>query len=690
MPRLADKLLLIGWDAADWDVLRPLLAAGQMPTLQRLIARGTSGTLATLDPPFSPLLWTSIATGKTADKHGVLGFSQPREDGLGVRPVLGTTRRAKAFWNIAHQSGLRSNVIGWWPSHPAEPIHGVAVSNFFHRVRGPVWAPEPSPPRSVHPPALAPVLDALRVHPDEITPALVAPFAPTFLHEPPATDAEQRGVDTIARLLAEASSVHAAATWALEETEWDVAAVYLDSIDHFSHAFMAYHPPQQPHIEEEPFRRFRDVVAGAYRFHDMMLARLLALAGPETTVVLVSDHGFESGGRRLAGLPHEPAGPAAEHRDVGVFVAAGPAIRRGEPVFGASLLDVTPTLLTLLGLAVGADMDGRVLTPIFAEPPVVRRIPSWEDVPGDAGRHPDGHSDPWADQAALDQLVALGYIDPPGEDAAAAAATSLREAAYALARVYLSTDRPEQAIPLAEQAWSETQAEHYGLTLLLAYEAAGQIDRGLALADEIETRRAETTAADLTAGAVLPHLDLIRGRLLLAQGDAEAALRWLNRAASAEGGSATVLQSLAAAFVQLGRLVPAEDLLRRALGLDPERPATLRLLAHVLTETDRPDDARDLLLQSLSLRFFDPAGHYALGRALRATGDPEAAAQALQLALAQRPTLSSARFLLAQVLRDHLERPVEASRVLAGAPPDVESRSVPQRPEDRVGHTPAV
>ena len=64
----------------------------------------------------------------------------------------------------------------------------------------------------------------------------------------------------------------------METEPWDFTAVYFDGIDHFSHAFMAYHPPKLPWIKDEDFALYKDVVKGAYRFHDMMLERLLELA----------------------------------------------------------------------------------------------------------------------------------------------------------------------------------------------------------------------------------------------------------------------------------------------------------------------------------------------------------------------------------------------------------------------------
>src|SRR5215470_19233929 len=95
--RLAKKVLLIGWDAADWKVINPLLDLGLMPALNDLVNNGVMGNLATLTPILSPLLWTSIATGKRADKHGILGFVEPDPVTGKLRPVSSTSRQGKAI-----------------------------------------------------------------------------------------------------------------------------------------------------------------------------------------------------------------------------------------------------------------------------------------------------------------------------------------------------------------------------------------------------------------------------------------------------------------------------------------------------------------------------------------------------------------------------------------------------------------
>ena len=131
MARPAKRLLILGWDAADWQVIDPLLARGRMPNLARLVAAGTRADLRTLEPKLSPILWSTIATGKTADKHGIHNFVEPNPSGEGVRVSSSTTRRTRALWNILSLQGLKVHAVGWYASHPAEPITGTCVSNLL-------------------------------------------------------------------------------------------------------------------------------------------------------------------------------------------------------------------------------------------------------------------------------------------------------------------------------------------------------------------------------------------------------------------------------------------------------------------------------------------------------------------------------------------------------------------------------
>jgi hypothetical protein len=175
--RIAKRVLLVGWDAADWQMIRPLLRAGKLPALARLMERGVSGNLATIQPMLSPMLWNSIATGKRADKHGICGFLEPNPDRSGVRPVSSTSRKCKAVWNILTQSGLTSNVVSWYASHPAEPIRGSIVTDrFVAEVNE--GETRNSPPNAFHPGSLQPLMEPLLVKPKDIDVDALLPFVP--------------------------------------------------------------------------------------------------------------------------------------------------------------------------------------------------------------------------------------------------------------------------------------------------------------------------------------------------------------------------------------------------------------------------------------------------------------------------------------------------------------------------------
>src|SRR5215471_21811902 len=151
-----------------------------MPNVARLMAGGVHGNLATIYPVLSPMLWTSIATGKRAFKHGIHGFTEPLPDGSAIRPITLLSRKTKAVWNILNQTGRRSLVVGWWPSHPAEPLNGTMVSNHFPHAEGEPGAMPPPAAGTVHPAALASALAELRVHPMELSGEFIRPFVPEY------------------------------------------------------------------------------------------------------------------------------------------------------------------------------------------------------------------------------------------------------------------------------------------------------------------------------------------------------------------------------------------------------------------------------------------------------------------------------------------------------------------------------
>ncbi|MDE0889378.1 MAG: alkaline phosphatase family protein [Phycisphaerales bacterium] len=496
------KVLVIGWDAADWRVIHPMIAEGKMPHLEKMMAEGVHGNVSTLNPVLSPTLWTSIGTGKRPYKHGIHGFSEPTPDGKAIRPITNTNRKTKAIWNMLNQVGKKCNVVGWWPSHPAEPIDGVMVSNFYQTARNiknadidpEIGKPRPEsagwemsqwdmPQGTVHPLSLAKNLQEFRFHPLELDHEHIGPFIPKFAEIDQKKDQRLTG---FAKTLADTVTIHGAATALMQLEPWDFMAVYYDGIDHFGHGFMKYHPPRQSFISEEDFEIYKGVVEGGYRFHDMMLGALLHLAGEETTVILISDHGFHPDHLRPEHIPVEPAGPAIEHRPYGIFVAKGPGIRKGETVSGASVLDLTPTVLTAFGLPVGEDMDGKPLVTIFEGAREIETVASWDDIDGPHphGMHPEGaRLDSVQSAEAMKQLVELGYIEEPNEDTDEAVRETTRELKYNLAQSYMDGGRLGEAAEILEEIWSDWPREaRFGLNLIACLAGRGRVEeRGLAI-----------------------------------------------------------------------------------------------------------------------------------------------------------------------------------------------------------------
>ena len=531
------KVLLIGWDAADWKVINPLMDAGKMPNVQRLVEQGSMAHIATLHPPLSPMLWTSIATGKRPFKHGIHGFSEPTPDGLGIHPVTNLSRRCKAVWNIFNQNDIRSIVIGWWPSHPAEPISGVMLSDHYHRSRASHQNNWPLIPGTIHPPELIERLAELRLHREEIVGEMVDPFVPRAREVDQTKDPRLSG---LASTIAECVSIHSAATWLIENQAWDFCAVYYDAIDHFCHGFMRYHPPKQEQIKQEDFDLYQNVVTMAYQLHDQMLGVLLKNVGDDVTVILMSDHGFHPDHLRPRAIPSIPAGPAIEHRDFGILAIKGPGIKRDELLHGASVLDITPTLLALYGLPVGDDMDGKVLMRAFEHPPEVATIPSWDEVPGNDGRHPP-HTrlDPVASREALEQLVALGYIAKPDENNEKAVADTVGELKYNLGEAYQDADRHAEALEIFRELHRlDPDEQRFAVHRFVSCQALELVDEMRSIVEDLDGRRRELF---FQARARLKEFaEIVKQRLEERKTKTEAEVAAETNTAEPEGTSASV------------------------------------------------------------------------------------------------------------------------------------------------------
>ncbi|MGB8845692.1 MAG: tetratricopeptide repeat protein [Terracidiphilus sp.] len=632
------RVVLVGWGAADWEFLNPLVDAGVMPNLTALIDRGVAGRIAVTAPSISSLQWTSIITGVKPDRHAILGPLEPDPKTGSIRPVSSTSRKVKALWNILHHEGLRSVVVNWPAGHPAEPIRGAIVSDAYVKGAGPYGAEWSLLHGTVHPDSLAERLRSLRVHAGDLTGDDLALFIPNFERVDQARESRPAA---LASSLANSLSVHAAATWLMENQEWDFLVVLYDAIESAANLFLPFHPSAAEEPPTQDSKMYRGVVEGVYRYHDLLLGRLVKLAGPEAVTILISGQAVRAGSSRPLAQPTLPLVPASfPSQTFGILAMAGPGIRRDELIYGAEMVDVAPTTLNLFGMAPGKDMPGRTLAEAFENPAQIAAIPSWEDVQGDFGCHPVQTSgEDWDPVQTLGHLTELGYIDQPGQKSAPLLKGLRKEQDFTLARVYLAARRPADALPLFEELARENP-DALGIQLHLA-----QCYYELGRWEECRVNAESALAKDSN----LPSARLILANLSLREGRTQEALGHLQEAEHCSRPAPEISYRIGLIYLREKRYKEAARVFLSVLNLDPSHARAMAAWARTLLQQGAYVQAAEAALDTIRLRFDTSDAHFTLGVALAKTGSIARAIQAFESCLSLRPETPEAHRWLAAI-----------------------------------------
>src|SRR5579875_3585866 len=297
-------LLVIGLDGATLDLVGPWVAAGVLPHLGALMARGAWARLRSTLPPATFPAWTSLVTGTNPGRHGVLDFTERVPGSYRLRLVNRTHRRVPALWNYLAAAGRRVAVITVPATYPPEPIDGVMVSG---------WD---SP--------LATAIDGSFVHPRgfyaEVR-RLVGrlPFA-DFQEVAPGAGWHARA---LARLLDGVERRTRLATALLRRERWDALMVVFGESDTVAHHFWRFHDPNSPRHEPSP--------------------------PAEAAVAVVSDHGAGGAGDRVVHLNRRlaDAGLLAFRPDSGgraIGLVRGAALRAAPPRAQGALVRRVPGL----------------------------------------------------------------------------------------------------------------------------------------------------------------------------------------------------------------------------------------------------------------------------------------------------------------------------------------------------------
>jgi predicted AlkP superfamily pyrophosphatase or phosphodiesterase len=422
----APRVYVIGLDGATWDIIDPLIAKGKLPVFKTLKEDGTWARLRTFDPTLSAVVWTSIATGKTMIKHGIIDWTFVNKNNIQV-PYSSSEKRVPSIWEMMDEHGLRSVVLNWFVTYPPDTVSGVVVSDSFPGAVLKALSGKTDPKSladTVYPPAefhkLYGILSEMNAAGDFKYPKLVQEMEiPDYL-------AEYK-----ARYTRDIRRVPILSVWPsflvydriqdtlvdhyLQENDYDLFLAYYrfpDVFLHFATVFLdkEYHDridtfvgapiEPSPEVLEEFNQKLSEVAWPILREKEALLSRIIERARQEKAYLLVvSDHGFQmsSKGYNHYGLPAGTPPPD------GILAMIGPDVQPGLRI-EASVYDIAPTILYLKGLPVGSDMDGKPLLESLR----VRR--PFQTALYTQMKHQAVKENPELDKKKLEELRSLGYI----------------------------------------------------------------------------------------------------------------------------------------------------------------------------------------------------------------------------------------------------------------------------------------
>jgi predicted AlkP superfamily phosphohydrolase/phosphomutase len=269
------RVLLVGLDGATFDLIEPWAASGDLPHLALIMEEGAWGRLRSTTPPATFPAWTSLMTGVNPGQHGVFDFTRRLPGRNAIEFINATYRRRPSIWRLLSEAGLRVGVMGFPATYPPEMVNGFLISGFDSPVATGIDRSFVSPPE---------LYEEIRreVGSYEITGFQEVRIGPGW-HE-----------GALQKLRHAARRRTEIASYLLDREQWDCFAVHFGESDTVAHHFWAFHDSGSPRHDEAGAARFGRAILEVYQELDRALGVLLAHAGQDATLFVVSDHG--SGG----------------------------------------------------------------------------------------------------------------------------------------------------------------------------------------------------------------------------------------------------------------------------------------------------------------------------------------------------------------------------------------------------------
>jgi predicted AlkP superfamily phosphohydrolase/phosphomutase len=427
------KVLVIGFDGGTWDMFKPAVELGKMPRLQQLMKQSVHSELETIIPTLTPVIWTTIATGRLPEDHGVKAVVEIDPVTREMKPLTSQSSRVKPVWHILSEEKKQVSIVRWPLTWPVEAVNGEIVSDY--------------------------AFQTTRLH--RTWPSVLTEKVDTFTEKFTLRDiVDLTGVNRgnyqklepfwqwkLMVLLREFQldvQFKNVAQSLFKQNQRDFSAVYFYSLDALGHNFYQFLKPSPDRSSPD----FSGLIMNWCGLYDGFLSDILDAVDPETYIIICSDHGMnltlepqkflvlsEDTPPEKLGEPQEialPPGPpfdadpfsvtlhytapSGEHsrKPDGIFLMAGPGVIKDRKVSKVHITDILPTILYVMDLPISDEFAGTprldLFQPDFTSGRPVKRIESYEtdervstDIPV------EDYND--EDDLLLNRLQALGYIN---------------------------------------------------------------------------------------------------------------------------------------------------------------------------------------------------------------------------------------------------------------------------------------
>ncbi len=353
------KVVLLGLDGAEWEMINRLVKEGLLPNFEWLIKQGNYGRLKTINYE-SPGIWTSIATGIDPRSHGIYKHTQFNFSGMKEKVqapyylainafipklfkkfnfrlfktslITSDKRDVPAIWNILSFKERKNIVVNWLATHPVEPISGLMVSSR--------------------------IFDYLSKSESDKSDIKRYYYSSPIIKQ---TVISLENKDLGSVVTNDQYYSELALDLMRENKDIDLFMVYLGNIDPTSHLYWRYMESDKFFfVDKKKLDEHKHSIEQEYIEKDRFIGEVVKNLDEEHSLIICSDHGF---GPALFENKH--SGGHFNCPD-GVFIAYGDIFKKNFEINDVSIYDICPTILYILGFPVARDMPGKVIRQAFA------------------------------------------------------------------------------------------------------------------------------------------------------------------------------------------------------------------------------------------------------------------------------------------------------------------------------------